>query len=101
VLDDPELLGLLLADAADSQVYLAVTVLARATTHQPQLAEQLRELVAADPGRLGPLAIRVATETADPQPLIDALQLAAANLSVEDLMTLADQLPQHSLTWPR
>jgi tetratricopeptide (TPR) repeat protein len=94
--DDPELLRLLLADAADSQIYLAVTVLARAASHQPHLAGQLRELVEADPGRLGPVAIRVATETADPQPLVEALRRTAATLSIEDLMTLVNQLPQHS-----
>jgi tetratricopeptide (TPR) repeat protein len=94
--DDPQLLGRLLANATDGQAYLAVTVLARAIGHQPHLAEQLRELVAADPGRLGPVAIRVATETADPQPLVDALRHAATTLSIENLMTLLNQLPQHS-----
>jgi tetratricopeptide (TPR) repeat protein len=94
--NDPELLGQLLTDAADSQVYLAVTVLARGTSHQRQLAGQLRDLVTADPVRLGPVAIRVATETADPQPLIDALRHAAAILSMDDLATLVDRLPEHS-----
>jgi hypothetical protein len=94
--DDPELLGLLLADAADSQVYLAVTVLARATSHQPHLAAQLRELVATDPGRLGPVTIRVATETGDPEPLLDALRHAAAALNIEDLARLVNQLPHDS-----
>jgi Tetratricopeptide repeat len=94
--NDPELLRLLLADAADGQIYLAVTVLARGTSHQPQLAGQLRDMVTADPVRLGPVAIRVVTEAADPGPLIDALQQAAATLSMDDLATLVEQLPEHS-----
>jgi tetratricopeptide (TPR) repeat protein len=94
--DDPELLGQLLADASDRQVYLAVTVLARGTSHQPHLAGHLRELITADPGRLAPVAVRVATETANPQPLIDAVRHAAVTLSLDELMTLVDGLPHQS-----
>jgi hypothetical protein len=47
-------------------------------------------------GRLGPAAIRVATESGDSQPLIDALQHTSASLSYDDLAALVNELPQQS-----
>jgi hypothetical protein len=105
--DDPRILPALLGAAGAAQRYQAVTVLARALANPTIAAElrdrlgvQLREVfTAGDAGTvLAGIALQVATETADPRPLIDTIAAGIPTLTTTGLEQLALQLPERSLT---
>jgi Tetratricopeptide repeat len=105
--DDPRILPALLGAAGAAQRYQAVTVLARALANPTIAAElrdrlgvQLREVfTAGDAGTvLAGIALQVATETADPRPLIDTIAAGIPTLTTTGLEQLAWQLPERSLT---
>jgi hypothetical protein len=105
--DDARILPALLAAAGGGQQYQALTVLARAMANPTIAAElrdalgvQLREVfTCGDAGTdLAGVAVQVATETADPRPLIDTIAAGIAALTTTGLEQLARQLPERSLT---
>ena len=82
--DLPGLLSALLTATDAGRVHRALNILARAlgnpsltSTVATQLLTQVRGALAADLGRLGPVALQVITETAYPQRMLAALQDAA------------------------
>jgi plasmid stability protein len=96
--DRPDLIGALLDGASEQQQTLALTVLARAVTHQRHLADTLRDLLTAHLATLGRLAIPVTLATARPQPLLEALRAAVATTTTLDqLLPVANVLPDRSV----
>ena len=104
--DDPRILPALLASSGAAQRYQALTVLARALANptiaaelRDRLGEQLRHVITTgvEDADLAGIALQVATETADPQPLIDAIRASIAPLDTTQLESVARQLPERSL----
>lgn len=69
----PALLDRALDGASPRQIMHAMLVLARAARHEPCLRPRLRAVVAASPGRLGPVAAEAAARTDYSAALIEAL----------------------------
>jgi Trypsin-like peptidase domain/Tetratricopeptide repeat len=94
----PTLLSALLAGIGDAQIYQALTVLARAATHQSHLTDQLAAVLATDLPRLAPPALQVVTQTPDPWSVTTALTIAvtAADPDIDTLRTVSVQLPKVS-----
>jgi tetratricopeptide (TPR) repeat protein len=94
----PNLLSAVLDGASEEQLTLALTVLSRTVTHQPHLADTLRQLLAAQLPTVGRLAIPVAIAAARPQPIVDALRAAVlATTDLEALGAVHDALPPRSM----
>jgi hypothetical protein len=89
---NPGLLDLLLVEASDEQNGQALTVLARATSHQVHLGVQLRGLLESRKTVLEPVAVMVAMAARDP--LLDVGQgfgKIFANVSIEDRKVIWNQ----------
>ncbi|MER7175899.1 hypothetical protein [Streptomyces mesophilus] len=91
-----DLLGTVVERCAARQIRRALTVLARAGLHQPDMDDRLRALVPTLGENL-PEAVRVVAETENPGPLLDALTgLDRGGLGTAELVRLTDAIPLHS-----
>jgi hypothetical protein len=92
------LLAALLAEASEEQAHQALTVLARAAPRHAHLRDALGPLLRADPQRLVPPAVAVATQARDPGPLVLALRQVLEVLEDSRLvLELVNRLPEHSI----
>ncbi|MGO9899059.1 MAG: tetratricopeptide repeat protein [Solirubrobacteraceae bacterium] len=93
-----DLLFAVLDGATEEQFTLALTVLARASAHQPDLAAILGSLLTGNLSTVGAIAIPVALAAARPESLLDALRRAVHDASdPKELHALHDAIPDRSL----
>ena len=97
------LLGALLAATDAARQHRALTILARALANPAlaapqatQLSAQVGEAFTGDLHRLGPVAVQVISEAADPRALLKALHDAAASADETVLGELVAALPESS-----
>ena len=91
----PEVFMSALQTVSERQGISALTVLARATPATLGLTELILRGVLANPGLLGPCAIKVAPQVAQPQPVVDALEHlldASQDMDAADCMPFLEQL---------
>ncbi|MGV9865702.1 tetratricopeptide repeat protein [Rhodococcus koreensis] len=104
--DNSALLSALLTTTGDPQRHQALTVLARTLANRTvpaqtrdRLGGQLREVFTTGEtgATLAEIALEVATETAEPRPLIDAVAAVSDTFTDAQLEHLARQFPRYSL----
>ncbi|HUQ58067.1 tetratricopeptide repeat protein, partial [Lentzea sp.] len=98
--DEPTLLEQLLPTADPEESRGALHVLARSASHQHHVAGLLEQVITANPSRLAPVAVGVATAVERPEPLHRALAIVAEEAE-DDLVLLEqvyDAVPDHSQT---
>ena len=97
VAEVPDLLPTLLQETSARQDHQALTVLARAAVTHPQVATSVEDLLLQLPG-LAPAAARVATETAQPAPLVIALVglVKAGGLPISFLTRISAAIPHRT-----
>jgi tetratricopeptide (TPR) repeat protein len=97
--DQPRLLDQPAGHAVRIQWERALTVLTRAAVAWPHLTPVLVRLLDLHPGPGLPAAIAVATEVADPQPVLQAVATALGHIGEDDLelmRAVADAIPQYT-----
>ena len=104
LLNNPDVLPALLRNANNAQQRHALTVLARALSNPAmthgdiaQLTTQLGGAIEGDIRAYGPVALEVATQTADPTALVGALRAVVDNATSAHLEVLSDSLPTESV----
>lgn len=98
--DEPALLEQLLPAAEPEESRGALHVLARSASHQHHVAGPLERVITANPSRLAPSAVGVATAVERPEPLHRALATVVEDAQ-DDLVLLEqvyDAVPDHSQT---
>jgi hypothetical protein len=90
LLEWPELLDEPFAVAQDEQLHQAFHVLARASAEHLHVGELLKRRVTSQLKRYGPVALRVVTETENPDFLIAALEDGVTSPDTADIATLVE-----------
>ncbi|MGW2287001.1 tetratricopeptide repeat protein, partial [Streptomyces phaeochromogenes] len=98
---DPDLVDHLIVGATAHQATQLLTIYTRAASHsvlQPNLGQHLTALCARHATTLAAPAIRVATQTETPQPLLNALHQITdrPDVQISDLVQLGNELPRTS-----
>ncbi|WAU78372.1 tetratricopeptide repeat protein (plasmid) [Streptomyces sp. Qhu-G9] len=98
---DPDLVDRLIIGATAHQATQLLTIYTRAASHsvlQPDLGQHLTVLCTRHATTLAVPAIRVATQTETPQPLLNALHQITdrPDVQISDLMHLGNELPRTS-----
>jgi hypothetical protein len=75
----------------------ALTVLTRAAITHPPLDVRIVNLIRANTGTAGPVAVRVAIETQRPTPLVTALTEVSAMANIDALRRLYHAIPPETL----
>jgi tetratricopeptide (TPR) repeat protein len=96
--DRPAVFDTVLANGSAEQARRGLTVLARAAVGRPYVAEVIGRLITSKPAALAPAAVTVATESENPAPLTDALDvlLDAGHLDHNVVEALDDAMPLYS-----
>lgn len=94
---EPGLLPKVMAAASQDQVRRAITVLARASAHQPDTADHMTLLLKGLP-RLAPIAVEVAPQSENPDSIVKSLMglVKHNDCSADALISLGDSIPDHT-----
>lgn len=94
---EPGLLPRVMAAASQDQVRRAITVLARASAHQPDTADHMTLLLKALP-HLAPMAVEVAPQSENPDSIVESLigLVKHSDCSADALISLGDSIPDHT-----